>query len=274
MSDCQHHWIEGVCTLCGNFRLVKRTEQSQVDYLTKQVCELISQLAKEKDESKAWLETLRYSHEMRCEESIRSEERLKRAEAAEVREASWTETARQHLNNEQYYCGLLDRIAKVFGARAYTSDDGSVQDEVVRAKLPELVDELARNWEACEWSEIKGETPTAAEERMRSCAKEVMEILTQPRLRVGSFARKYVARVFEKYSSMDFSKEGDAVQTPATDPNTAILRFTDVVKERDEARDAARWFRIVLTNMTQGEQMMGVYERWPWLKEADDASDL
>ena len=240
----------------------------QLDYLTKQVCELISQLAKEKDESKAWLETLRYSHEMRCEESIRSEERLKRAEAAEVREASWTETARQHLNNEQYYCGLLDRIAKVFGARAYTSDDGSVQDEVVRAKLPELVDELARNWEACEWSEIKGETPTAAEERMRSCEKEVMDILSQDRLRVGSVARKYVARVFEKYVGWEGDKQ------PSPNPNTAILRFTDVVKERDEARDAARWFRIVLTNMTQGEQMMGVYERWPWLKEADDASDL
>ena len=37
--------------------------------------------------------------------------------------------------------------------------------------------------------------------------------------------------------------------------------------KRDEARDAARWFSIVLTNMTQGEQMVGVYERWPWLKE-------
>ena len=37
--------------------------------------------------------------------------------------------------------------------------------------------------------------------------------------------------------------------------------------ERDEARDAARWFRVVLTNMAQGEQMVGVYERWPWLKE-------
>ena len=37
-----------------------------------------------------------------------------------------------------------------------------------------------------------------------------------------------------------------------------------------DARAAALWLRIVLTNMTQGEQMVGVYERWPWLKGDDD----
>ena len=41
----------------------------------------------------------------------------------------------------------------------------------------------------------------------------------------------------------------------------------------DEARAAAQWLRIVLTNMTQGEQMMGVYERWPWLRGDADASN-
>jgi len=34
----------------------------------------------------------------------------------------------------------------------------------------------------------------------------------------------------------------------------------------EDARACAMWLRIVLTNMTQGEQMVGVYERWPWVK--------
>ena len=43
-------------------------------------------------------------------------------------------------------------------------------------------------------------------------------------------------------------------------------RVDQLKRERDEAREAALWLRIVLTNMTPGEQMVGVYERWPWLK--------
>jgi hypothetical protein len=39
-----------------------------------------------------------------------------------------------------------------------------------------------------------------------------------------------------------------------------------LVKSRDDARQAAMWLRIVLTNMTYDEQMAGVYERWPWLR--------
>jgi hypothetical protein len=52
---------------------------------------------------------------------------------------AWIETVRQHAKNEEYYRGLLDQIGALLGEAAYTSDDGSVQDEVLRAKLPELV---------------------------------------------------------------------------------------------------------------------------------------
>ena len=38
------------------------------------------------------------------------------------------------------------------------------------------------------------------------------------------------------------------------------------IKERDNAMEAARYMRVVLTNMTQDEQMQQVYARWPWLK--------
>jgi hypothetical protein len=47
-------------------------------------------------------------------------------------------------------------------------------------------------------------------------------------------------------------------------------KLYDAQRERDEARAAARWLRIVLTNQTQGEFMAGVYEHWPWLKLGGD----
>jgi hypothetical protein len=59
-----------------------------------------------------------------------------------VQLGNWMETARQHLRNEQYYSGLLDQIGEILGPEAFTADDGSVQQEVVRARLPELVRRL------------------------------------------------------------------------------------------------------------------------------------
>lgn len=40
--------------------------------------------------------------------------------------------------------------------------------------------------------------------------------------------------------------------------------------ERDDAMLAAKYLRVVLTNMTQSEQMEEVYKRWPWLEEPSD----
>lgn len=37
-----------------------------------------------------------------------------------------------------------------------------------------------------------------------------------------------------------------------------------------EAEAAAQYLRIVLTNMTQDEQMKRVYARWPWLNPEED----
>jgi hypothetical protein len=52
---------------------------------------------------------------------------------------AWKETAAQHCRNEDYYRGLLDEIGNILGPEAFVSEDGSVQEDVVRAKLPELV---------------------------------------------------------------------------------------------------------------------------------------
>lgn len=74
---------------------------------------------------------------------------LERQEWAKERDA-WYETAQQHCRNELYYMGLLDEIAENFGEDAYQSDDGSIQDDPIRAKLPELVASLRTRLEAIE----------------------------------------------------------------------------------------------------------------------------
>lgn len=55
---------------------------------------------------------------------------------------AWAEAAAQHLRNEEYYKGLLIQIGEMLGHKAYISDDGTVHDHVLCAKVPELIKEL------------------------------------------------------------------------------------------------------------------------------------
>lgn len=58
---------------------------------------------------------------------------------AEQLAENWREEARKALENADYYRGLLVKIGEMFGEVAYISDDGSKQDSVLVAKVPELV---------------------------------------------------------------------------------------------------------------------------------------
>ena len=51
---------------------------------------------------------------------------------------AWIETAQQHCRNEAYYRGLVVQIGEAIGEAAYISDDGSKQQDVLCAKVPEL----------------------------------------------------------------------------------------------------------------------------------------
>lgn len=58
---------------------------------------------------------------------------------------NWEETARRHANNEAFYRGIVVKIGNMFGDAAKTSDDGSVQQDVLALKVPELVKNLNLN---------------------------------------------------------------------------------------------------------------------------------
>lgn len=55
---------------------------------------------------------------------------------------AWHDTAAQHCRNEEYYRGLVIKIGEMLGPEAYISDDGSVQQDVLCAKVPDLVANL------------------------------------------------------------------------------------------------------------------------------------
>ena len=52
---------------------------------------------------------------------------------------AWRESAAQMSRNAEYYRGLVVKIGEMFGEAAYISDDGSKQQDVLCAKVPELV---------------------------------------------------------------------------------------------------------------------------------------
>ena len=52
---------------------------------------------------------------------------------------AWYDTAAQHCRNEDYYRSLVQEIGLMFGDAAFVSDDGSVQQDVLCAKVPSLV---------------------------------------------------------------------------------------------------------------------------------------
>lgn len=74
-----------------------------------------------------------------AEENLPTPKTLEQA----IRERNgWCESAAAHLRNEEYYRGLVTKIGEMLGPEAYISDDGSVQQDVLCAKVPDLVAKL------------------------------------------------------------------------------------------------------------------------------------
>lgn len=66
------------------------------------------------------------------------------AESIARRIAAWMGTAAEFARSVEYYRGLLDRCAEFIGTDAFTCDDGSRSESPLRAKIPELVQQLVQ----------------------------------------------------------------------------------------------------------------------------------
>lgn len=62
-------------------------------------------------------------------------------EAVAKRFALWMQTAAQNQRNTDYYRGLLEQCGKTIGDRAFTADDGTMSNDVLCAKIPEIIAE-------------------------------------------------------------------------------------------------------------------------------------
>lgn len=83
--------------------------------------------------AQGWCEPETSSREMDAELAMAIAKPVGRALRA------WYDTAAQHARNEEYYRGLVQEIGEMLGADAFVSDDGSIQQDVLCAKVPELV---------------------------------------------------------------------------------------------------------------------------------------
>lgn len=63
----------------------------------------------------------------------------------------------QEMQNKQYYVGLLDEIAQVFGEDAYVDDAGGKHDSPLRAKMPALVRTLMKEMKELRQTVLEGE---------------------------------------------------------------------------------------------------------------------
>jgi hypothetical protein len=55
---------------------------------------------------------------------------------------NWEEEAKTFAKNADFYKGLLEQVAKHLGPEVFVSDDGSVQEDPLMLKIPELVGAL------------------------------------------------------------------------------------------------------------------------------------
>src|SRR3990167_9252293 len=60
-------------------------------------------------------------------------------EEKEGQRQAWEDTAAQAYRNTDYYRSLVREIGMMIGSAAYIADDGTVNDDVLCAKVPELI---------------------------------------------------------------------------------------------------------------------------------------
>ena len=56
--------------------------------------------------------------------------------------AFFIQTAADYARGAEYYRGIIDQCGAHIGIEAFTSDDGTIQEDAVAARLPELVQKL------------------------------------------------------------------------------------------------------------------------------------
>jgi len=117
----------------------------------------------------------------------------------------WVESAKQYSNGLEFYRDLLCRVGNMFGVEARTSDDGSVQQDVLALKVPDLVYRAIteRDFDRAHIESLQNKIAQASAdvvvledevERLKAGRNEIIEMcaavcdaLTKKRFRDGSY---------------------------------------------------------------------------------------
>lgn len=155
-------------------------------------------------------------------DAVKRAEEMTEAHGAAARERDgWMESARHFSQGSEYYLNLLDSVGKTLGPRAFTADDGSLSDGVLRAKVPELVEELKRERDrfALEFaaSEKRLSEAEATNDRLRSTERTWRALMTgmAEHLEADSRSRENLAKDCRIALAYTHSGAGAPV-TPAT----------------------------------------------------------
>jgi len=90
-----------------------------------------------------WIEEARVVAEQ-CWRDIKTEKKeidFELCEAVAQKIAMWMDTAAQNQRNADYYRGLVVKCGEAIGESAYIADDGVRHEDILCAKVPELVKE-------------------------------------------------------------------------------------------------------------------------------------
>lgn len=88
-----------------------------------------------------WMEeSLELAAQCWCDEETKyTEMDVVLAGAVAKRIALWMQIAAQNQRNTDYYRGLLKECGEAIGERAFICDDGSISEDVLCAKIPEII---------------------------------------------------------------------------------------------------------------------------------------
>lgn len=137
-----------------------------------------------------------------------------RAQAAEAEverltreRQGWVDTAAEFARNMEYYQGLVDRIGRAIGREAYIADDGSVSQDVLRAKVPEIVERVLseRNQSP---SETAGDGLSIDETRFLAALAGVKPPAGSPGGHTA-YGRTLIERVWDEYMRLRTSEKAD-----------------------------------------------------------------
>ena len=95
---------------------------------------------------------------------------LKAMQDAFVERDNWIETAASAYRDVEFYQSIVRQIGEMFGQEAKTSDDGSIQQDVLALKVPELV---ATALKAMQWVSVEERLPADGQECIVFDGKDV-----------------------------------------------------------------------------------------------------